>query len=534
MFEIGNSLREARLRQQLRVLLVLEERTKVRPKYLRALEDEEFSTSCRLRRTSRASSKAYADALGLTVSSTSTSSTHDSCRGGGGSLRPKRNPSTRAARRVETSAVSIAVVAIGLVAACPSSPSPSAAARRGDDHSTSRSSPRSRRHHRPVQDTGSRSPPWCSPRPRGHRLEVHALSVAGPILFQGTLLQGRSQRFAGRRIWVSASTPANLDATVNGVTNTACRANRTREPDLRPARPADRLDAPPRRRRRDRQRARPRRDRRDAERQLPRDGGRTARLRPEPDRRRRRPSRRAAGGSSRRLLEAPRASSPAGSADPTTARSSSSPRSSGAPLELRPELEAEIGAVSRAFAARRGRDYVEFEPGVRKQATLPAGAFSLGLAGTAPGFVQPTAAGSRSSCRGRPASCGGSGRARSRAAFRALPGPHRGARAAHAALLRARRVVGRPGVRARRRRRRRRRGDDLRAGVRDPRRPARLAGRGGEGRCARGGARVGARAVPLLARRASGRADRRSISAARRWSRSGRRSRAPGGLSRRR
>jgi nicotinamide-nucleotide amidase len=65
----------------------------------------------------------------------------------------------------------------------------------------------------------------------------------------------------------------------------------------------------------------------------------------------------------------------------------------GAPLELRPELEEEIGAVSRAFAARRGRPYVEFAPGVRKQAMLPRGAVSLGLAGTAPGFVLATEAG---------------------------------------------------------------------------------------------------------------------------------------------
>lgn len=63
------------------------------------------------------------------------------------------------------------------------------------------------------------------------------------------------------------------------------------------------------------------------------------------------------------------------------------------PLELRPELEVEIGAISRAFARRRGRDYAEFEPGVRKQATLPRGAVSLGLAGTAPGFVLETPAG---------------------------------------------------------------------------------------------------------------------------------------------
>ena len=34
-----------------------------------------------------------------------------------------------------------------------------------------------------------------------------------------------------------------------------------------------------------------------------------------------------------------------------------------------------------------GRPYVDFEPGVRKQATIPDGALSLGLAGTAPGLV---------------------------------------------------------------------------------------------------------------------------------------------------
>jgi nicotinamide-nucleotide amidase len=65
----------------------------------------------------------------------------------------------------------------------------------------------------------------------------------------------------------------------------------------------------------------------------------------------------------------------------------------GLSLELRPELEEAIGAISRDFARRRGRDYVEFEPGVRKQATLPEGAVSLGLAGTAPGFVLSTDAG---------------------------------------------------------------------------------------------------------------------------------------------
>src|SRR5206468_1940503 len=43
--------------------------------------------------------------------------------------------------------------------------------------------------------------------------------------------------------------------------------------------------------------------------------------------------------------------------------------------------------VSRRFAHRARRPYADFAAGVRKQASLPAGAISLGLAGTAPGMV---------------------------------------------------------------------------------------------------------------------------------------------------
>ncbi len=56
-------------------------------------------------------------------------------------------------------------------------------------------------------------------------------------------------------------------------------------------------------------------------------------------------------------------------------------------LRLDEELHEQIGGVSRAFAQRLGRPYADFEAGVRKQATIPEGAHSLGLAGTAPGLV---------------------------------------------------------------------------------------------------------------------------------------------------
>lgn len=65
-------------------------------------------------------------------------------------------------------------------------------------------------------------------------------------------------------------------------------------------------------------------------------------------------------------------------------------RAAGRVLELDPALEAEIEQISRRFAERMKRDYADFAPGVRKQATLPAGALSLGIAGTAPGVVLDT------------------------------------------------------------------------------------------------------------------------------------------------
>jgi competence/damage-inducible protein CinA-like protein len=65
-------------------------------------------------------------------------------------------------------------------------------------------------------------------------------------------------------------------------------------------------------------------------------------------------------------------------------------RAAGRALELDQALELEIEQISRRFAERMKRDYADFASGVRKQATLPAGALSLGVAGTAPGVVLDT------------------------------------------------------------------------------------------------------------------------------------------------
>ena len=67
-------------------------------------------------------------------------------------------------------------------------------------------------------------------------------------------------------------------------------------------------------------------------------------------------------------------------------------RVAGRDLSVDAALESEIEQISRRFAERMRRPYADFAAGVRKQATLPEGALSLGIAGTAPGVVLDTGA----------------------------------------------------------------------------------------------------------------------------------------------
>jgi nicotinamide-nucleotide amidase len=62
-------------------------------------------------------------------------------------------------------------------------------------------------------------------------------------------------------------------------------------------------------------------------------------------------------------------------------------RAAGRELRVDEDLEARIEARSRTVAERMKRPYADFVPGVRKQATVPDGAFVVGLAGTAPALL---------------------------------------------------------------------------------------------------------------------------------------------------
>jgi nicotinamide-nucleotide amidase len=62
-------------------------------------------------------------------------------------------------------------------------------------------------------------------------------------------------------------------------------------------------------------------------------------------------------------------------------------RLTGRPLVVDDALEREIEAIARSVAERLGRPFSDLATGVRKQASLPEGAVSLGLAGTAPALL---------------------------------------------------------------------------------------------------------------------------------------------------
>jgi nicotinamide-nucleotide amidase len=64
-------------------------------------------------------------------------------------------------------------------------------------------------------------------------------------------------------------------------------------------------------------------------------------------------------------------------------------RVAGRRLLVDEDLAGQIEGVSRAIAERLGRPFSDFAAGVRKQASLPEGAVSLGLAGTAPAVLLP-------------------------------------------------------------------------------------------------------------------------------------------------
>jgi hypothetical protein len=208
MFEIGSSLREARERQGLDIA-DLEVRTKVRAKYLRALEDERFD---QLPATTYVKGflRTYADAIGLDgqlyvdeYNSRFVSGEDDA------DLRPRRVPPARGRRRrtdgtVVLLALAAIVLATALVIAAWKFGGP-------DDPGVEGVPPAASGVSEPaplaIEVRAMAGPTF---------MEVRRGSRAGTPVFSGTLVRGERQRFTLRRAYVSVAKPGNVVVRVDG------------------------------------------------------------------------------------------------------------------------------------------------------------------------------------------------------------------------------------------------------------------------------------------------------------------------------
>jgi cytoskeletal protein RodZ len=215
VFEIGNSLREARLRQQLD-FPELEQQTKIRSKYLKALEDEKFDLLPAPTYV-KGFLRNYADALGLDgqlyvdeYNSRFITGEEDV------PLRPRdyqRRPQPLG-HRFEARGILIAVGAIAAIFALVivawkfgsnNSPTPPAVAP-------------VKKHHRPRAPmarlvlTATNGDSWVL---------IRARSQSGPTKYEGTLQQGQELAFTKRpflfpRLWMAVARPKNVVAQLNG------------------------------------------------------------------------------------------------------------------------------------------------------------------------------------------------------------------------------------------------------------------------------------------------------------------------------
>lgn len=209
MFDLGSSLRDVRERKRL-TFADMEQATKVRAKYLRALEDDDFATLPGATYV-KGFLRAYAEALGLDGQLYVDEYNSRFVAGDEGTIiRPRRMAPPREVRWVERNALvlvlaAIAVITVVVIGAWRFAPGGGSSDRPGSSTPARTSA------------AGGARPAKLVLRARGTTwVEVHNASPAGRLLFQGTMQRGDSQRFTAARIWLNVGTPAKLTATVNG------------------------------------------------------------------------------------------------------------------------------------------------------------------------------------------------------------------------------------------------------------------------------------------------------------------------------
>jgi cytoskeleton protein RodZ len=211
VFEIGNSLREARSRRAVD-LNQAELATKIRVKYLRALEEERFE---QLPSTTYVKGflRTYADYLGLDGQLYVDEYNSRFVIGENSDQRPRRSSvrPARRTRRIETSVVLLALAVVSIVTLVVIS----AWQTSGSGGKAPKVTHRVKKHAAPVV----------------HRLTaylqiqalsgssyvaVHRGSPSGRLLFQGTIEKGHNEPFKGKYFWIDVSQPENLRIMVGG------------------------------------------------------------------------------------------------------------------------------------------------------------------------------------------------------------------------------------------------------------------------------------------------------------------------------
>jgi cytoskeleton protein RodZ len=216
VFEIGTSLREARLRQSLE-LPEIEQATKVRARYLRALEEEQFD-SLPAPTYVKGFLRTYADYLGM--DGQLYVDEYNSRYIIGEDEPPLRRSAAapRYGRRLESRVLLLALAAIGVATALVI-----AAWKFGGAHQETLP-PTVSQHH----PTGSTTKPG---KRRSHGappatliltasaptyVKVRLRSNVGKQVYAGTMDPGQSNRFYSKRLWIAASDPQSLRASLNG------------------------------------------------------------------------------------------------------------------------------------------------------------------------------------------------------------------------------------------------------------------------------------------------------------------------------
>jgi cytoskeletal protein RodZ len=204
VFEIGNSLREARERQG-RTFLDLERTTQIRSRYLKALENEDFSAMPALSYT-RGFLRVYADELGLDgqLYIDEFNSRFAMGEEGGAPFRRResRPPPTRRSRRIASVAVVVTLATIALlltlifVAFSSRKPNQQPAGRSTTNRSTTKHTRTTTLKITAVHGDVS--------------VEVHTGGQGGKLLFGGTLVRGHSQTFTATRLWIKVSATQNI------------------------------------------------------------------------------------------------------------------------------------------------------------------------------------------------------------------------------------------------------------------------------------------------------------------------------------